>query len=198
MCTTPFSTMPIPAVWRWAWTRRQILVHRRSGLGDGHVLRHHLALVNRVTMLIDEAEFDLERWYETVQDEKVEVWYSAPTAIRMMMREGAEVAKGYDFSSLGFLASVGEPLNPEAVVWSEKVFGQPFHDNWWQTETGGIMIANRPGMEVKPGLHGASPARHRGGHRREDGRRAEGGRNRRDRGACAAPRLAVDDADLPP
>jgi acetyl-CoA synthetase len=111
-------------------------------------------LVNRVTMLIDEAEFDLERWYSTVQDERVEVWYSAPTAIRMMMREGAKVAKRYDFSSLKFLASVGEPLNPEAVIWSWKVFGQPFHDNWWQTETGGIMIANVPGMEVKPGSMG--------------------------------------------
>ncbi len=111
-------------------------------------------LVNRVTMLIDEADFDLERWYSIVQDERVEVWYSAPTAIRMMMREGAEVAKRYDFSSLKFLASVGEPLNPEAVVWSQGVFGQPFHDNWWQTETGGIMIANIPGMEVKPGSMG--------------------------------------------
>jgi acetyl-CoA synthetase len=111
-------------------------------------------LVNRVTMLIDEAEFDLERWYSTVQDERVEVWYSAPTAIRMMMREGAAAAAPYDFSSLKFLASVGEPLNPEAVIWSEKVFGQPFHDNWWQTETGGIMIANTPGMEVKPGSMG--------------------------------------------
>ncbi len=111
-------------------------------------------LVNRVKMLIDEAEFDLDRWYGTVEREKVEVWYSAPTAIRMMMRSGAEAAKPYDFSSLRFLASVGEPLNPEAVVWSEKVFGQPFHDNWWQTETGGIMIANRPGMTVKPGSMG--------------------------------------------
>ncbi|MGR3363611.1 MAG: acetate--CoA ligase [Maritimibacter harenae] len=111
-------------------------------------------LVNRVTMLIDEAEFDLERWYSTVEHEKIEVWYSAPTAIRMMMREGADVARNYDFSSLKFLASVGEPLNPEAVEWSAEVFGQPFHDNWWQTETGGIMIANRPGMEVKPGSMG--------------------------------------------
>jgi len=111
-------------------------------------------LVNRVTMIVDEAEFDLERWYGIVEREKVEVWYSAPTAIRMMMRSGAEIAAGYDFASLRFLASVGEPLNPEAVIWSREVFGQPFHDNWWQTETGGIMIANLPGMEVKPGSMG--------------------------------------------
>lgn len=111
-------------------------------------------LVNRVTMIVDEAEFDLDRWYATVQNEKVEVWYSAPTAIRMMMRSGAEAAAPYDFSSLRFLASVGEPLNPEAVIWSETVFGQPFHDNWWQTETGGIMIANKPGMAVRPGSMG--------------------------------------------
>ncbi|WP_226626370.1 acetate--CoA ligase [Alloyangia pacifica] len=111
-------------------------------------------LVNRVRMIVDEAEFDLQRWYETVQREKVEVWYTAPTAIRMMMRSGTEAAAPYDFSSLRFLASVGEPLNPEAVTWSEAVFGQPFHDNWWQTETGGIMIANRPGMAVRPGSMG--------------------------------------------
>ena len=111
-------------------------------------------LVNRVTMIVDEAEFDLERWYGIVEREKVQIWYSAPTAIRMMMRAGAEAAAPYDFSSLEFLASVGEPLNPEAVTWSAGVFGQPFHDNWWQTETGGIMIANRPGMEVRPGSMG--------------------------------------------
>ena len=111
-------------------------------------------LVNRVTMIVDEAEFDLDRWYGIVERERVEVWYSAPTAIRMMMRAGAEAAKPYDFSKLRFLASVGEPLNPEAVVWSEEVCGQPFHDNWWQTETGGIMIANCPGETVKPGSMG--------------------------------------------
>ncbi|WP_323772235.1 acetate--CoA ligase [Antarctobacter sp.] len=111
-------------------------------------------LVNRVTMIVDEAEFDLDRWYSTVERERVQIWYSAPTAIRMMMRAGATAAAPYDFSSLKFLASVGEPLNPEAVIWSQKVFGQPFHDNWWQTETGGIMIANRPGMEVRPGSMG--------------------------------------------
>ena len=111
-------------------------------------------LVNRVTMIVDEAEFELDRWYDTIGRERVQIWYSAPTAIRMMMRAGKEAAAAHDFSSLEFLASVGEPLNPEAVTWSAEVFGQPFHDNWWQTETGGIMIANRPGMEVRPGSMG--------------------------------------------
>ncbi len=127
-------------------------------------------LVHRVKMIVDEAEFDLDRWYSTIEREKIEVWYSAPTAIRMMMRAGAEAAKPYDFSSLRFLSSVGEPLNPEAVVWSEKVFGQPFHDNWWQTETGGIMIANLPGMTVKPGSMGKPmPGIEAGIVEREDG-----------------------------
>jgi acetyl-CoA synthetase len=111
-------------------------------------------LVHRCTMVVDEAEFELERWYSTLQDEKIEVWYTAPTAIRMMMRAGGEAAEPYDFSALRFMASVGEPLNPEAVVWGNEVFGQPFHDNWWQTETGGIMIANTLAMDIKPGSMG--------------------------------------------
>jgi acetyl-CoA synthetase len=111
-------------------------------------------LVNRVTMIVDEAEFDLERWYSILERERVEVWYTAPTAIRMMMRAGKDAAAGRDFSRLRFLASVGEPLNPEGVVWGREVFGRPFHDNWWQTETGGIMIANTAAMDIKPGSMG--------------------------------------------
>ncbi|TCM78623.1 acetate--CoA ligase [Rhodovulum steppense] len=111
-------------------------------------------LVNRVHMLVDEAEFDLDRWYRLLQEERIAVWYTAPTAIRMMMRAGEEAAKPYDFSALRFLASVGEPLNPEAVVWANRVFGRPFHDNWWQTETGGIVIANTQGMDIQPGSMG--------------------------------------------
>jgi acetyl-CoA synthetase len=111
-------------------------------------------LVNRVTMVVDEAEFDLERWYDILERERVQVWYTAPTAIRMMMRAGKEAAQGHDFSSLRFLASVGEPLNPEGVIWGQEVFGSPFHDNWWQTETGGIMIANTAAMDIKPGSMG--------------------------------------------
>ncbi len=111
-------------------------------------------LCNRVTMVVDEAEFDLDRWYGILERERVAVWYTAPTAIRMMMRAGAEAAAGHDFSALRFLASVGEPLNAECVIWGEKVFGLPFHDNWWQSETGGIMIANTAEMDIKPGAMG--------------------------------------------
>jgi acetyl-CoA synthetase len=111
-------------------------------------------LTNGVTMIVDQAEFDTERWYRILQDQKVTVWYTAPTAIRMLMKAGADVARRYDLSRLRFMASVGEPLNPEAVVWGVEAFGKPFHDNWWQTETGGIMIANYAAMDVKPGSMG--------------------------------------------
>ncbi len=111
-------------------------------------------LCNRVTMVVDEAEFDLDRWYTILERERVQVWYTAPTAIRMMMRAGDAAAAGRDFSALRFLASVGEPLNAECVLWGRRVIGLPFHDNWWQSETGGIMIANTPGMDIKPGAMG--------------------------------------------
>lgn len=111
-------------------------------------------LCNRATIVVDEAEFDLERWYNILEREHVQVWYTAPTAIRMMMRAGADAAKGRDFSALRFLASVGEPLNAECVIWGHQVFGLPFHDNWWQSETGGIMIGNTARMDIKPGAMG--------------------------------------------
>jgi len=111
-------------------------------------------LTNGITGIVDEAEFDAERWYRILQDQRVTVWYTAPTAIRMMMKAGLEPVRKYDLRSLRFLASVGEPLNPEAVVWGQQAFGRPFHDNWWQTETGGIMIANYAAMDVRPGSMG--------------------------------------------
>ncbi len=111
-------------------------------------------LTRGVTMIVDEAEFDADRWYRILQDEKVTVWYTAPTAIRMLMKVGGELPKRYDLAKLRFAASVGEPLNPEAVVWGAETLGLPFHDNWWQTETGGIMIANFAAMDVKPGSMG--------------------------------------------
>jgi acetyl-CoA synthetase len=111
-------------------------------------------LTNGVTNVVVEAEFDAQTWYSVLERERVTVWYTAPTAIRMMMKLGAEAVKGHDLSALRFMASVGEPLNPEAVVWGVEAFGRPFHDNWWQTETGGIMIANVPAMDIKPGSMG--------------------------------------------
>jgi acetyl-CoA synthetase len=111
-------------------------------------------LTNRVTMIVDEAEFDAARWYEILETERVAVWYTAPTAIRMLMKAGQDARAGRSLADLRFMASVGEPLNPEAVIWGNDTFGHPFHDNWWQTETGGIMIANYASMDVKPGSMG--------------------------------------------
>jgi acetyl-CoA synthetase len=107
-----------------------------------------------VTNVVDEGDFDVERWYGILQSQGVSVWYTAPTAIRMMMKAGSEVARQHAYPALRFLASVGEPLNPEAVVWGQEAFGLPFHDNWWQTETGGIMIANYASMDIRPGSMG--------------------------------------------
>jgi acetyl-CoA synthetase len=111
-------------------------------------------LTHGISSIIDEADFDAERWYRIIQEQKVTIWYTAPTAVRMMMKAGVEVIRKYDLSSLRFIASVGEPLNPEAVVWGQEAFGLPIHDNWWQTETGGIMIANYLSMPIRPGSMG--------------------------------------------
>lgn len=111
-------------------------------------------LLHGVTSIVDEAEFDAERWYRILQDQQISVWYTAPTAIRMLMRAGPEVAGRYRFPNLRFVASVGEPLAPDAVWWGTEVLGLPIHDNWWQTETGGIMIANTPAFDIKPGSMG--------------------------------------------
>jgi acetyl-CoA synthetase len=111
-------------------------------------------LVNGVTNIVDAGEFDAERWYRILAQQRVSVWYTAPTAIRMLMKYGVELARDHDFNRLRFMASVGEPLNPEGVIWGNEVFGMPFHDNWWQTETGAIMIANYAAEDVKPGSMG--------------------------------------------
>jgi len=107
-----------------------------------------------ITQVVLDAGIIIDRWYKLIQDHKVTMWYSAPTAIRMLMREGVGTVRKYDMSSLRHLCSVGELFNPEAVVWSKEAFGKPFHDTYWQTETGSIMIANYPGMPVRPGSMG--------------------------------------------
>jgi len=113
-------------------------------------------LVHGVTSIVDEGDFDAERWYRILAEERVSIWYTAPSAIRMLMKAGAELALARErrYPALRFVASVGEPLNPEAVWWGNEVFGMPIHDNWWQTETGGIMISNFAALDVKPGSMG--------------------------------------------
>jgi acetyl-CoA synthetase len=111
-------------------------------------------LTNGITSIIDEGDFDADRWYAILQAQKATVWYTAPTAIRLLMKAGIDLARKYDLRALRFVASVGEPLNPEAVVWGQEALGVPFHDNWWQTETGGIMIANCAAMDIRPGSMG--------------------------------------------
>jgi acetyl-CoA synthetase len=111
-------------------------------------------LTHGITMVVDETDFDAQRWYRILSEEAVSVWYTAPTAVRMMMKGGSGLARTYAFPKLRFIASVGEPLNPQAVLWGEEAFGLPIHDNWWQTETGGIMIANYAAMDIRPGSMG--------------------------------------------
>ena len=107
-----------------------------------------------VTQCVLDQGFSAEAWYKFIEKHKVTMWYSAPTAIRSLMKAGDEIIKKYDHSSLRHLCSVGEPLNAEAVVWSQRVFGLPFHDSYWQTETGSIMITNFPDLAVKAGSMG--------------------------------------------
>ena len=111
-------------------------------------------LTNGVTSIVDEADFDAERWYRILERDAVDVFYTAPTAIRMLQRLGPELAAAHDFGALRLLASVGEPLDAEAVRWCERVFQVPVLDTWWQTETGGIMIANYRSEPVRAGSMG--------------------------------------------
>lgn len=109
---------------------------------------------NGATQCVLDAGFKAETWYKFIEKHKITMWYSAPTAIRALMKEGTEVVKKFDLSSLRHLASVGEPLNAEAVIWSKEAFGLYFHDTFWQTETGCIVVSNYPGMKIKPGSMG--------------------------------------------
>ncbi|MGH3462338.1 MAG: acetate--CoA ligase [Kribbellaceae bacterium] len=111
-------------------------------------------LTHGVTMIADTGDFDAARWYRILSEQRVTVWYTAPTALRMLMRAGAGLARQFDLSALRHIASVGEPLNPEVVVWAQDAYGMPVHDNWWQTETGAIMISNYPAMPIRPGSMG--------------------------------------------
>jgi acetyl-CoA synthetase len=106
------------------------------------------------TLVVDEAEFDAERWYRILDEQRVDVWYTAPTAIRMLMHAGSELADGIDLAHVRSAFSVGEPLSAEAVRWGLDRLDLTFRDTWWQTETGAIMIANPAEATVVPGSMG--------------------------------------------
>jgi len=110
--------------------------------------------LNGASSVIVGGRFSPDDWYKTIEDFRVTVWYSAPTAFRMLMGAGDELVKKYDLSSLRHILSVGEPLNPEVIRWGYKVFGRRIHDTWWMTETGAILISNYPCMEIRPGSMG--------------------------------------------
>ena len=106
------------------------------------------------TLISYEGRFDAKIWYGILERYGVTVWYTAPTALRMLMRAGDDVVKEFDFSRLRHICSVGEPLNAEVVRWAMKVYGKRIHDTWWQTETGAQLICNYPSMTIKPGSMG--------------------------------------------
>ncbi len=100
---------------------------------------------------------DFGRWWRIIEKYGVNIFYTAPTAIRMFMRAGEEWPNKYDLSSLRLLGSVGEPINPEAWLWYYRVIGKercPIVDTWWQTETGAVMITTIDGLPMKPGKAG--------------------------------------------
>lgn len=106
------------------------------------------------TMVVHGGRFDPDSWYTILEKYRVTVWYTAPTAIRMLMAKGEDLVKKHNLNSLRHLCSVGEPLNPEAIRWGLSAFGIPFHDTWWQTETGGMMMVNLPCLPIKVGAMG--------------------------------------------
>ncbi|MCG7407634.1 acetate--CoA ligase [Paenibacillus sp. ACRRX] len=110
--------------------------------------------LNGVSNVVRGGRFSPQDWYGTLQRYKVTIWYSAPTAFRMLMGAGDDVLSGFDLSSIRHVLSVGEPLNPEVVRWGLKVYNQRIHDTWWMTETGAQLICNYPSMDIKPGSMG--------------------------------------------
>ncbi|HYN28346.1 MAG TPA: acetate--CoA ligase [Dermatophilaceae bacterium] len=111
-------------------------------------------LTHGATIVVYAGDFDARAWYGVLADRHVNVWYTAPTALRMLMKHGTDVPHEFDLTALRHIASVGEALNPEVVVWGREAYGLSIHDNWWQTETGAIMVSNYPFMDIRPGSMG--------------------------------------------
>ncbi|WP_105996016.1 acetate--CoA ligase [Staphylococcus agnetis] len=110
--------------------------------------------LNGATNCIAGGRFSPEAWYSMLEQFKVTIWYTAPTALRMLMSAGDDLVEKYDLSSVRTILSVGEPLNPEVIKWAKKVYGKRVLDTWWMTETGGHMIVNYPSMDIKLGSMG--------------------------------------------
>ncbi|MFW6868664.1 acetate--CoA ligase [Nocardioides sp. CPCC 206347] len=128
------------------------------GWVTGHSYIVYGPLANGVTQVVYEGTPDAPergRWWQIIQDYKVTLFYTAPTAIRSFMKQGREIPDKFDMSSLRILGSVGESINPEAYIWYRNVIGgdrTPVVDTWWQTETGAVMISPLPGVTAgKPG-----------------------------------------------
>ncbi len=112
--------------------------------------------LNGSSQVVYDGRFDADKWYSVIEKYKVTVWYTAPTALRMLMAAGEDVIKKHDLGCLRHICSVGEPLNPEVIRWGIKpeVYGLPIHDNWWMTETGQQLICNYPCLPIRPGSMG--------------------------------------------
>lgn len=110
--------------------------------------------LNGVGQVVYGGGYDAAAWYNVIEKNRVTVWYTAPTALRLLMKAGSELAEKSDFSSIRHICSVGEPLNPEVIRWALNVYPVPIHDTWWQTETGSMMIVNYPCLPIKPGSMG--------------------------------------------
>lgn len=98
--------------------------------------------------------YNVDRWLKILKDKHISIWYTAPTALRMLMQEDEKIFEGIQNNDLKRIYSVGEPLNPEIYHWGKRIFNTEIFDNWFQSETGSIMISNRPGLAIKPGSMG--------------------------------------------
>ena len=107
-----------------------------------------------ISSVVIGGRFDPDRWFQTIQRYQVTMWYSAPTAYRMLMSAGEAIPKKYNLNSLRHICSVGEPLNPEALKWIKKITGLAPHETWWMTETGMQLICNYRSYDFPIGCTG--------------------------------------------
>lgn len=147
------------AAYKWAFDIRDESVYWCTadiGWVTGHSSIVYAPLSHAATIVLYEGAPDYptpDRWWEIIEKYGVTIFYTSPTAIRMLMRYGEKWLKKHDLSSLEILGSVGEPINPEAWIWYYKNVGGercPIVDTWWQTETGGFMISPAPGLVLVP------------------------------------------------